>query len=375
MKKTVSRSLPYAIITIVIILVGASIILKELGISFARKSVPTGRATTTQSSAQPITPTSTQSSAQPSGQPPAQAPGKPSGKPSAKPATPSATQSSTQPPAQPAGGSGKRLIAVRAAAISTGSLANYTTIHGDVVVNNETKIYPNVAGKLLERKVSVGSQVAKGTVLALVDPSKLGESYLPNAVESTVSGTVLSIPVHEGDTIATSTVIATVGNLEHFKIATAVPERYLANLRIGTPAELRFDAIPGRVYAARVSEMSPVVDTSSRTLDISLALDRSDPRILVGMFATVKLITESRLNVITVPRASVILSSDGASVYVVKDGKTVERRFVVLGLEGEESFEVTKGLNAGERVVTEGKSSVSDGDAVRILDGEAGAAK
>jgi RND family efflux transporter MFP subunit len=208
-----------------------------------------------------------------------------------------------------------------------------------------------------------------------VDPSKLGESFLPNAVESTVSGTVLSIPVHEGDTIATSTVIATVGNLANFKIATAVPERYLANLRIGTPAELRFDAIPGVVFTARVSEMSPVVDTSSRTLDISLVLDRSDPRILVGMFATIKLITESRAKVITVPRASVILNSDETYVYVVKNGKTVERRAIVLGLEGEESFEVIKGLKTGERVVTEGKSSVSDGDAVRILDGEAGAAK
>jgi len=338
MKKTVSRSLPYAIITIVIILVGASIIMKELGISFARKPLPSGKGSTAQG-------------AGPQGA-------------AAQGAGPGAGQ-----------GGGRRLIAVRAAAIVQGSVANYTTIHGDVAVNNETKIYPNVAGKLLEEKVSVGSQVSKGTVLALVDPSKPGENFLPNAVESTVSGTVLSIPVHEGDTIAANTVIATVGNLSNFKIATAIPERYLANLRIGTPAEIKFDAIPGAVYAARVSEMSPVVDSSSRTLDISLVLDRSDQRILVGMFATVKLIIDSRSNVVTVPRTAVILSSSESYVYVVKDGKTVERRAIVLGLEGEESFEVKQGLKAGEKVVTEGNSSISDGDAIRVLDGGAGASK
>ena len=333
MKKAVSRSLPYAIITIVIILVGASVIFKEMGISFARKNAPSGKGATAQGA-------------------------------TAQGAGPSAGK-----------GGGKSAVAVRAIAIAQGSVANYTTINGDVVVNNETKIYPNVAGKLLERKVSVGSQVAKGTTLALVDPSKLGENYLPNAVESTVSGTVLSIPVHEGDTIATSTVIATVGNLSNFKIATAVPERYLANLRLGTSAEIRSDAIPGLAYNARVSEMSPVVDSSSRTLDISLVLDRLDQRILVGMFATVRLITESRTKVITVPRAAVILGSNEAYVFVVKDGKTVGRRDIVLGLEGEESFEVKQGLKPGERVVTEGKNSVSDGDAVRVVEGGAGAVK
>jgi len=317
----------------VIIAVGASIVFKELGLSFARKPTSSGKGATAQGAA-------------------------PGG------AEALAGQ-----------GAGRRAIAVRAVTIAQGSVANYTTIHGDVVVNNETKIYPNVAGKLLERKVSVGSQVAKGTTLALVDPSKLGENYLPNAVESTVSGTVLSIPVHEGDTIATSTVIATVGNLSNYKIATAVPERFLANLRIGASAEIRFDAIPGSVYEARVSEMSPVVDSSSRTLDISLILDRSNQRILVGMFATVMLITENRTNVLTVPRAAVILGSDEVYVYVVKDGKTVGRRAIVLGLEGEEFFEVKQGLKPGERVVTEGKSSVSDGDAVRIVEGEARATK
>ena len=121
--------------------------------------------------------------------------------------------------------------------------------------------------------------------------------------------------------------------------------------------------------------MSPVVDSSSRTLDISLVLDRLDQRILVGIFATVRLITESRTNVITVPRAALILGSNEAYVFVVKDGKTVGRRDIVLGLEGEESFEVKQGLKPGEKVVTEGKNSVSDGDAVRVVEGGAGAVK
>lgn len=331
MKREISRSLPQIIMIIVIVAVGASIALNQLGISFYGKSAP--------SSASGSKTASPQGAKQ--GQPPQAANG------------------------------GKRAIVVRADTIRMGSVSNYTKIHGDVVGSNEIKIYPNLGGKLLERRVSVGDQVSKGTIIAVVDPSRVGETYMPNPVESTVSGTVLSIPVHEGDTIAANTVIAIVGNLSQTKVSTAVPERYLTNLRIGTSAEIGFDAIPGAIFAAKVVEMSPVVDTTSRTLDIKLELGKADPRILVGMFATIKLVTDSRKNVVVAPRDSVILGSSEAAVFVVKSDNTVERRLISLGLEGEDSFEVKKGLAQGEKVVTEGKSSVSDGDSVKIVNGEA----
>ena len=331
MKHAIPRSLPQIIIIIVIVAVGTSIVLNQLGISFSKKSPSQTGVKSAQSSQGGI-----------SGQP------------------------------TRANGGGKRTVAVRANIIKIGSISNYTKIHGDAVSMNEVKIYPNVGGKLLQRQVSVGDHVVKGTTIALVDPSKVGETYMPNPVESTVSGTVLSIPVHEGDTITANTVIATVGNLSRAKISASVPERYLTNLRIGSPAEISFDAIPGTTFTAIVTEMSPIVDTASRTLDVKLELEKADPRVLVGMFATVKLATETRKNVIVAPRSSIILGSTEAYVYIIKSDNTVQRRSILLGLEGEDSFEVKKGLSSGEKVVTEGKGSVTDGDSVKIVDGEGG---
>ena len=328
MKHAISRSLPQIIIIVVIVAVGSSIVFNQLGLSFSGK--------------------------QPSAQ------------------NGSQQKNGAQGQALRPGNGGKRTFAVRANTVRIGSVSNYTKINGDVVSNNEVKIYPNVGGKLLERRVSVGEPVSKGAVIALVDPSKVGETYMPNPVESTVSGTILSIPVHEGDTITSGTVIATVGNLSLTKISAAVPERYLTNLKVGTPAEISFDAIPGAAFPAKIAEMSPVVDPASRTLDLRLELGRADPRVLVGMFATVKLATESRAGVVVAPRSAVILGSTEAYLFVVKDDDTVERRSLVLGLEGEDAFEVKQGLAPGERVVTEGKSSLTNGDKVKIVDGKAG---
>jgi len=354
MKHAIPRSLPQIIITIVIVIVGASIVLNQLGVSFSGKPAS-------------VKPVSSPQGGAAQGQAPGQAPGQAGANgTSGQPAT---TGTATQPART--GSAGKRVVAVRAVAITTGSIRNYTKIHGDVVSRNEVKIYPNVGGKLLERKAAVGDWVSKGTEIALVDPSKVGQTFMPNPIESTVSGTILSIPVSEGDTISANTVIATVGDLSRTQISTAVPERYLSNLRVGTAAEVSFDAIPGQIFAAMVSEMNPVVDTASRTLDVTLLLEKADPRILVGMFATIKLVTDSRNKVLVLPRISVTLGSNDSYVFVIKADNTVERRIVILGLEGEDSFEVKQGLRQGERVVTEGKGSITEGDAVRIIDGQA----
>lgn len=333
MKKATWRYLPQAILIFVIVAVGASIVVKELGIRVSGGAAAAAKK--------------------------------------------SPDQTGAPPQAGGGGAAAARSIAVRCKLVALGTIEDYAKLNGDVVSANETKLYPNVGGKLLERKVSIGASISKGTVIALVDPSKVGESYLPNPVESTVSGTVLSIPVGEGDTVSTNTVIATIGNLSELKIAVAVPERFLSNLRIGSRAVVSFDAIPEAVYGARVVEMSPVVDSSSRTLDVKLGLERSDPRILAGMFATVRLVTQSRQSVLVVPRSAVGLSSTDNYVFVVKADDTVERRSVVLGVEGEEAFEIRKGLAAGEKVVTEGRSTVSNGDHVKIVDdeGEAGATR
>jgi RND family efflux transporter MFP subunit len=221
-------------------------------------------------------------------------------------------------------------------------------------------------GKILERKVAVGDRVTAGDVIALVDPSEVGKKFLPNPVESTVSGTVLSFPLHEGDTVSTSTAIATIGDISRVQIVTWVPERYISSLKGGTAAVVTFDAIPKVSFTARISEINPIVDMASRTIKIKLRFDQLDARVLVGMSASVKLLVEELRNVVMAPREAIAQDTgEGAYVFVVKSDNTVERRTVVLGAESETSFEIKKGLSPGEKVVTEGRNSVKDGSRVR----------
>lgn len=329
MKQPIVRMLPQIVIVIVIIAIGAAIVVGQLGLLLPKAA-----------------------------------------------ATPGTTVSVTGGGGGAVRAAAMRTIAVRVEEIKKGTLSNYTKLHGDVVSATEVKIFPSVVGKLMESRVKVGDRISKGAVVALVDPSRVGQNYLPNPVESTVAGTVLSVPVHAGDTVSTGTVIATVGDLSRLRIATAVPERFVGQLKIGGSAELSFDALPGTVFSAKIASLSPVLDPISRTRDVQLEVDRHDSRILVGMFATVKLVTEMKTKVLIAPRSAVILAIDEAYVYVLKDdgssGTRAEKRVVSLGMEGEDAFEITRGLNEGEKVITDGNSSIVDGDSVRIINGKGG---
>ena len=81
-------------------------------------------------------------------------------------------------------------------------------------------------------------------------------------------------------------------------------------------------------------------------------------------------------NILIAPRSAVILATDESYVYVIKEdpakGTRVEKRSVSLGMEGEDAFEISKGLNEGDKVVTDGNSSIVDGDAVRVVNGKDG---
>ncbi|MDR2741084.1 MAG: efflux RND transporter periplasmic adaptor subunit [Treponema sp.] len=267
----------------------------------------------------------------------------------------------------------RQATAVRVAEVVLGTVENRVVINGDVLARSQVAIYPTVAGKLTELRFRVGDRVSRGQVAGMVDPSRPGEVYSQSPVVSTITGIILQTPVNPGDTVSTQTVIYVVGDLAALAVETFVPERFSTSVRPGLPALVSFEAMPNENFAAEVDEVSPVLDPASRTLRIRLRFrpgssGRTDPRIKVGMFGTVSLVTDSRRDVPVIPRLAAINTYGNWIAFVIRKDNTVERRFLTLGLEDETTLEVLEGLTPGERVVTAGQNFLSDGDTVRVVD-------
>jgi len=272
------------------------------------------------------------------------------------------------------GGGQRAGTVIRVTPVIRGTVENSVILNGDVLSSSQVSIYPTMAGKLTQLRVRDGDRISRGQVIAMVDPSRPGDSFYPNPVTSTVSGVVVSVPVNTGDTLQTNSVICVIGNLSDLRIETYVPERYSVTMHRGLPAQVHFEAMPGETFAAEVDELSPVLDPASRTLRIQLRLlpdksGRVDPRILAGMFATISLVTNSKVDVPVIPRDALIQTYGTWIVFVVpKDSSVARRREVTLGLESESMVEILTGLETGEQVVSAGQNFLTDGDPVRIVE-------
>jgi len=268
----------------------------------------------------------------------------------------------------PGGGSSRNVTTVRVTPVSTSTIEKSVIINGEILARNQVTIFPTIGGKLVETRLGIGDRVSSGQIVAMIDPSRPGEVYSRSPVVSTVSGTVIQAPFSIGDTLTTQSAVYIVGDLSSLLVETFVPERFVASVRQGMRAQLKLEAIVGESFAAEVIEINPVLDPASRTLRIRMRFVNPDPRIKAGMFATISLITNRKVDVPVIQRTSVINTYGSWIVFLVDENSTARRREVTLGLENEDFFEILGGLNLGDKVVSAGQNFLSDGDPVRVVD-------
>lgn len=144
------------------------------------------------------------------------------------------------------------------------------------------------------------------------------------------------------------------------------PERELARVRVGQPAEVALEGSPGRPHAARVALVNPAVDGTNGTFKVTLELPNPDGTLRPGAFAQVRLRTGDVSGALLIPRRGVI-TQDGESFVFVARGDSAVKVPVTVGAEEGERAQVVKGLAAGDSVVTVGQGGLKQGSKIRVV--------
>jgi multidrug efflux system membrane fusion protein len=118
----------------------------------------------------------------------------------------------------------------------------------------------------------------------------------------------------------------------------------------------------------RVAVLDNTVDQGTGTIKLKATFPNPSLALWPGGFVNVRLLIQTDHNVVTVPPTAMQRGPQGSYVYVVKDAATVSRRPVQAGHEDENIAVVTAGLQAGDRVVTDGASRLMDGSKVKVQD-------
>lgn len=191
-----------------------------------------------------------------------------------------------------------------------------------------------------------------------------------HVVRAPAGGVVLRRDGEVGEVVDTPTTLFWIGEIRPLRVTAEVDEEDIARVMIGQPALLRADAFPGRVLRGEVAQITPRGDTTRKAYRVRLALPEDTP-LMVGMTVEANIVLREETDALLVPPAAVALDPDSppgrtrrGHVWLVREGR-LERRPVLLGVQGARAVEVLEGLAPDESVVAEARPSFREGQRVR----------
>lgn len=227
-----------------------------------------------------------------------------------------------------------------------------------------------------------------------------------------IDGVVTRLNVDIGETAIVGTMnnagslLLTISDLGVIEAVVKVDETDLPRISLGDSASVQIDAFPRRMFTGRVTEIAHSALNSPEQIaraggqaqavdfQVVIRLDEPPPTLRPDFSATADVVTDTRKDVLAIPIIALTVrdaddvqtmpqetpeaaaaaaefeeSDDVEGVFVVRGGVA---RFVPVevGIAGAEEFEVVRGLEVGDSVVSgpyQAIRNLSEGDAVRVL--------
>ncbi|MGY2375954.1 efflux RND transporter periplasmic adaptor subunit [Pseudomonas sp. SDO524_S393] len=225
-------------------------------------------------------------------------------------------------------------------------------------------------------RLSAQLQKNKATV------NQLKASLAKKHIVAPFSGTIGIRQVDVGDYLASGTVIATLQDISSLYVDFFIPEHSVPKVALGQAVQVEVSAYPGQQFPGTVSAINPKVESTTRNVLVRATLANPDGKLLPGMFTSLEVLLPNPTAQIVVPEGAMTYTLYGNSVYAVAQKKTAngdvekdahgqpvliaERRFVETGERRGGLVLVSKGLKAGEQVVSAGQLKLDNGTPIAI---------
>lgn len=171
-------------------------------------------------------------------------------------------------------------------------------------------------------------------------------------------------------TVGAGQTVATLTSGRTMEMVVGIPDTLINRVKLGDPATVAFDSIPGRIFTAEVTEVG-VENTGKSTYPVRLTIQEQDERIRAGMAGEAAIafaaVGDGMANV---PSVSVVSEArDEYFVWVVDpESSRVQKREVVPGALTSSGLQIKSGLAVGEQIVTRGVHKLTAGTQVRVLE-------
>lgn len=309
-------------------------------------------------------------------------------------------------------------LPVKAAAARTGTVTHDISAVGTLLANESVTIRPEVAGRVAAIHFREGQPVAAGARLVTLDAAEvqaqlaasraderlaaqraeraaelreknfISQQAMDDAreahkkttarrqedearlakteIRAPFSGMVGLRQVSAGAYLKAGEDIVRLDRIDAMKLDFRVPEVYLGKISGEQPVSVRVDAFPDQKFSGRVYAIETALDEKTRTALLRARVPNPGGKLRPGMFVRVALDLGSRSNAVLVPEQVLVPRGDKNYVFRVVDGKAALTE-VAIGARMPGQVEITKGVKAGDMVVTDGQIKLQDGTPVMVL--------
>ncbi len=173
------------------------------------------------------------------------------------------------------------------------------------------------------------------------------------ALTSPIGGIVIASGLTPGEVIGPNTEALTVADLHSVMVLAQVPEAAATEITVSDAAQVGI-AGSQRQWGGRVATLGAQLDPQSRTLPARILLANPDLTLRAGMYVDVVITRTLNRESVVVPAAAVQLVADKHVVFTPEPGDHFQSHEVQIGVERQNTVEISRGLKAGDVVVTQG---------------------
>jgi RND family efflux transporter MFP subunit len=188
---------------------------------------------------------------------------------------------------------------------------------------------------------------------------------------SPMNGVVGTISVSLGDMVSMQSPAAIVTDVSELEVQVMVSESDVSYIKPASSVDVMVTEVNDKPFKGVVESISTVADPTKRSYLVKVSLPNEESKIKSGMFAEVKIATESKAGVLCVPVSAVMPKNGNTIVFTVDKSKRSRSIKVETGIKNNRYIEITKGLQEDQEVIVKGNTLVNDGTLVRVVTGGA----
>jgi multidrug efflux pump subunit AcrA (membrane-fusion protein) len=204
--------------------------------------------------------------------------------------------------------------------------------------------------------------------LALVEQQRSALALAQKTITDTVVRAPISAAVKEksvsrGTYLPVNGRIVTLVKINPLRLRADIPAYAAASVRAGQTMNLNVESFPGRSFTGRVVRIGPSLNEETRALTVEAEVSNPAHQLRPGMFAKAQLITAKDAPALMVPQRAIVAAAGLTKVFVIENGKAVERLVKTGAVEGE-LIEITEGVKEGDSVALSNQDKLQTGVSV-----------